>query len=310
MTERDPQLVWIFAGVFAALVIGSFVGGFLARVRPSSVVDNLNQRIRAWWVMSAIFGGAAMVGPVAQTVLFGIISFLALREFITITPTRAGDHRALFWVFFVITPVQYLLVDARWYGLFSIFIPVYAFLLLPVRSAVSGDCGCFMERAAKIQWALMICVYCVSHAPALLMLEIPGYQGQNAKLLVFLVVVAQSGDVLQYIFGKLFGRHPMLPRVSPNKTVEGMVGGVIAAGILGMGLFWMTPFSPLMALVLALAISLMGTGGGVVMSAVKRDRGIKDYGTCIGGHGGIMDRMDSLCFAAPIFFHLCRFYYT
>jgi phosphatidate cytidylyltransferase len=183
------------------------------------------------------------------------------------------------------------------------------FLFVPLRSALAGDTANFLERTAKIQWGVMVCVYCVSHAPALLMLEIPGYHG-NAKLLFFLVLVVQLSDVLQYVFGKTLGRRKIAPTVSPNKTWEGFLGGVTCSSLIGAGLWWATPFTPLQAGGMALAINLMGFSGGLCMSAIKRDRGVKDFGTMIEGHGGIMDRIDSISFAAPVFFHLTRFYFT
>jgi phosphatidate cytidylyltransferase len=226
------------------------------------------------------------------------------------TPTKRGDHDTLLWLFFVITPIQYGLVSIGWYGFFAIFIPVYAFLFVPLRSVLSGDCEHFLERTATIQWALMICVYCVSHAPALLTLEIPGFERQNGKLLFYFVLVVQASDVLQYIWGKLLGKHKIAPTVSPNKTWEGFLGGVATATLLGTALWWATPFTPWQAAGMSLAITLMGFVGGLVMSAIKRDRGVKDYGTLIQGHGGGMDRIDSLCFSAPVFFHLTRYFFT
>jgi phosphatidate cytidylyltransferase len=206
--------------------------------------------------------------------------------------------------------LQYYLVAIQWYGLFSVLIPVYAFLFVPVRSVLSGDTDDFLARIARIQWALMICVYAVSHAPALLMLDIPGYEGQNAKLLFFLVLVVQASDVLQYVWGKLLGRHAIAPRISPHKTVEGFVGGVGCATLLGAALWWATPFRPWQAGLLAMLITLLGFAGGLTFSAIKRDRGVKDYGATIPGHGGILDRIDSICFAAPVFFHVIRYYFT
>ncbi len=273
-------------------------------------MQNLNARIRAWWMMVAVFGLAMATGGIGSVVLFALTSFLALREFITLTPTRPGDHRTLFWVFFVILPLQYYLIAIKWYGLFAILIPVYAFLFIPIRSATAGDCENFLERTAKIQWALMICVYCVSYVPALLSLDIPGYEGQNGKLMFYFVLVAQISDVLQYVWGKTLGRHKIAPTVSPNKTWEGFIGGIASATLIGAGLWWATPFTPLQSAGMSLAITLMGFGGGLVMSAIKRDRGVKDYGNMIEGHGGVMDRIDSLCFAAPVFFHLTRFFFT
>jgi phosphatidate cytidylyltransferase len=259
--------------------------------------------------MSLVFVLTVMAGPGGSLILFALMSFLALREYITLTPTRRADHRTLFWSFFVFTPCQYFLLHIGWYGMVSIFIPVYAFLFVPTRIALAGDTEHFLERAAKIQWGLMVCVYCLSYAPALLLLEIPAFENQNVKLLLFLVIVDQMSNVLQYCWGKLFGRRKIAPTVSPNKTWEGFLGGVTTASLLGMGLWWATPFSPWAALGMSLSISLMGVAGGLTMSAIKRDRAVKDFGAIIEGHGGILDRLDSLCFAAPVFFHFTRYFY-
>ncbi len=310
----DKQTIWLVGGVLVLLVVSSLIGWILSLRATSekgkATVQNLNARIRAWWMMVAIFGLAMATGGIGSIVLFALTSFLALREFITLTPTRAGDHRTLFWIFFIILPLQYYLITIKWYALFSILIPVYAFLFIPIRSAISGDCENFLERTAKIQWGLMVCVYCISHVPALLTLEIPGYIGQNGKLMFYFVLVAQISDVMQYVWGKLFGRHKIAPNVSPNKTWEGFIGGIASATLIGAGLWWATPFTPLQSAGMSLVITLMGFCGGLVMSAIKRDRRVKDYGNMIEGHGGVMDRIDSLCFAAPVFFHFTRFFFT
>jgi len=314
MHSLDFRLGAMVGGVFALLIVASIFGRMLALQAKSDkgrkVMQNLNARIRAWWVMAIIFFIAIALGSIGSLLLFGAVSFMALREYITLTPTKRADHRALFWAFFVITPLQYLLIGIHWYGLFSIFIPVYAYLLVPIRNVMAGDCREFLARTSKIQWGLMVCVYFVSYAPALLNLKIQGYQGDSRELLFFLVAVVQFSDVLQYVFGMCFGRHAIAPEVSPNKTVEGFVGGVLSAVVVGTLLWWITPFTPWQAAIMSLVITLMGFWGGLVMSAIKRDRGVKDYGVSIPGHGGIMDRIDSLCFAAPIFFHLTRYYFT
>ena len=313
---HDPQTLWLIVGVLGFLTTASAVGWLLGRRLEApgttdarrKTISNLNERVRAWWVIVAVCAAALLSGCVGASILFGLASFWALREFVTLTPTRAGDHRALFWVFFVITPLQYYLVATRWYGLFIILIPVYAFLFIPMRMAITGECENFLERAASIQWGLLVCVYCVSHAPALMTLPFGEYGG--ARLLLFFLLVVQSSDVLQYIWGKLLGHHPIAPRVSPNKTWEGFLGGVLSATALGTLLWRATPFNPWQAAGMSLAITLLGFAGGLTMSAVKRDRGVKDYGTLIRGHGGVLDRLDSICFAAPVFFHLTRYYFT
>ena len=310
----DPKTLWLLGGVLALLTVSSIIGAVLSmRVRSESgrhVVDNLNARTRAWWVMAIIFGGALALGRTALVIMFALTSFLALREFITLTPTRRADHRSLFWSFFIILPLHYRTLATAWYGLFVILIPVYAFLFIPMRNALAGDTEHFLERTAKTQWGLMLCVYCVSHVPALLMLNVTGTRAGNVRLIFFLVCIAQLSDVLQYVWGKLCGRRPVAPKLSPNKTIEGLVGGGLSAVAIGAALWWSTPFTPLQAAGLAAVIVAMGFFGGLVMSAIKRDRGVKDYGELIPGHGGVLDRIDSLCFAAPVFFHLVRWIWT
>jgi phosphatidate cytidylyltransferase len=309
----DRDLLWLIAGVVVVLVISTVVGQVLKRRATTEssreTVANLNARIAAWWAMVAVFAVASLTGGIGSIVLFALLSFLALREFVTLSPTARADHRALTWSFFVVIPVQYLLVGIEWYGLFSILIPVYVFLLLAARLVLAGDTDRFLERVATIQWGLMACVYCVSYAPALLLLDIEGYDSGSGKLLLFLVIVVQASDVLQYTWGKLLGRRRIVPEISPNKTWEGFVGGVACATLLGAALWWVTPFSPFAAAGLALLIALAGFAGGLVMSAIKRDRRVKDFGTLLPGHGGVLDRIDSLLFAAPLFFHLTRFVY-
>jgi phosphatidate cytidylyltransferase len=309
----DTQTLYLFGGMLAILTLASVIGvilkGQLTSESGKKLVDNLNARTRAWWVMCAVFGVALAIGRLAPVIMFAFTSFLALREFVTLTPTRRGDHRSLFWAFFVILPLHYYTLAVGWYGLFVILIPVYAFLFIPMRNVLAGDTENFLERTAKIQWGLMISVYCASHAPALLMLDIPGYTG-NAKLLFFLVFVVQISDVLQYVWGKACGKRPIAPRLSPNKTIEGFVGGALSATVAGTALWWSTPFTWWQAALLSALIVIMGFFGGLVMSAIKRDRGIKDYGELIPGHGGVMDRIDSLCFAAPVFFHAVRWWFV
>jgi phosphatidate cytidylyltransferase len=311
---EDTALLALVAGVLTLLVLASITGWILSRRITSgagrATVENINVRIRAWWVMALLFVVAVATGTVGSILLFSLISLLALREFVTIAPTRPGDHRALFWCFFVVTPLQYYLIWIEWYGLFSILIPVYVSIFLAIRTSLAGDTERFLERTATNQWGLMICVYFVSYVPALLMLRIPAYEKGNAKLMFFLVLVVQLSDVLQYVWGKSIGKRRIAPSISPNKTWEGLVGGIVCATAVGTAIWWATPFAPGEAALMALVLTIMGFAGGLIMSAIKRDRGVKDYGALIEGHGGVLDRIDSLCFAAPVFFHLTRFFHT
>ncbi len=311
MTEWEANLVRLVASVGGLLVVATLVGmvlrRWLSRDGEHPLVENFRSRVMAWWAMVGLLSLAFIGGKAGVTVLFAICSFAALREFMTLARTRRADHWAGAATFFVILPVQYYLVWIDWYGLYSVFIPVYAFLLLPIVAVLRGDSADFLVRVAETQWALMTCVFCISHVPALLYLSIPGFEGGNVLLIAFLVFVVQFSDVTQYVAGRLFGRTPVAPSLSPAKTVEGLVGGVATASLAGACLWWMTPFSFLEAGLLSLVITLMGFLGGLVMSAIKRDRGVKDWGHLIPGHGGFIDRLDSVIFSAPIFFHLVRY---
>lgn len=304
----------LFLGIFAVLGFASSVALILrrtvARGQPHAVIDNLIARINAWWVMVALVALAFVFGEGGVIVLFALLSLLALREFVTLTYTRRSDHLALAMVFYIALPMQYALIWIEWYGMYSIFIPVYGFLFLPIVSALRADTTRFLDRIAAVQWALMLAVFCLSHVPALVTLQIPGFEGREILLIAFLVIVVQSSDVLQYVWGKLCGKHKVAPALSPSKTWEGLVGGVLSSTLLGASLWWITPFTPLQAAGIAFSINLMGFFGGLVMSAIKRDHGVKDWGHLIAGHGGVLDRLDSVLFSAPVFFHIVRYGFT
>jgi phosphatidate cytidylyltransferase len=283
---------------------------FVAKGQPHAVIDNLVSRINAWWMMVGTIGLAFVFGKAGVIILFFAISFYALREFLTLSYTRAGDHLAMAACFFLALPLQYFFIWIDWYGLYSIFIPVYAFLILSILAALGSDTTRFLERSAKIQWGLMITVFCISHVPALLSLKIPDFDGRNLLLIAFLMIVVQGSDVLQYVWGKLFGKRKVAPSLSPSKTWEGLIGGLLSATVLGAALAWITPFNFWQAGLIAFIICVMGFFGGLVMSAIKRDRGVKDWGHMIEGHGGMLDRLDSIIFAAPVFFHIIRKWWT
>ncbi len=316
MTE--PRTLVLVLGVLALLGGATAVVHVLGR-RPEgginpAILETLRLRVRAWWLLLSVVAATFLIHKSVTVFVFGLLSFWALREFITLTPTRPSDHRTLVWVFFLCTPLQLVLVGMgiEWYGLFSILIPVYAFLLIPASIALAGDYKRFLERTAKIQAGLLICVYCFSYAPAILNLRLSAgsdeHVGGNERLLFFFVLMVQLSDLLHYAWAQLPWRHVIAPTISPTRTYEGLMGGTASAALIGAALWWATPFPYWMAAIMSAVISLMGFAGGLTMSAIKRDRGVKDYGTLVEGHGGVLDRIDSLCFAAPVFFHFTRWW--
>jgi len=303
----NTNILLLFFGVFAILVVLTAMGEALrSRVphgKTNHDVESFLIRVHSWWVMVILFTITALLGPVALMLLFLFASFAALREFLTFTYKNKADHLSLALGFFLILPLQYLFVGLGWTGLFTVFIPVYAFLLLPIISALRGNPDRFLTRVAETQWGLMICVYCISHVPALLNAQTNGDSGQTVLLIVFFVMVVQIGDLADYFAGRRFGHRRIAPGLSP-KTLEGMATGIAASALAGVLLTWITPFGAAESAALAALASLSGMMGGLVFAAIKRDRGVKDWSHLIPGHGGLLDRLDSVIFAAPVFYHV------
>lgn len=308
------EVLWTMAGVVGAIAAASIFARVLRLRRPEKDYGELLLRIRSWWVMAGIFFTALLVGPIVSVGFLGFVSFLALKEFLSLIPTRRADRRVLFWAYLSI-PVQYYWVASGWYGMFIVFIPVYVFLFLPLRMITIGETKDFLRAAGTIQWGLMTTVFSLSHAACLLLLPRMGGAGagpapaSGAGLLLFLVLLTQSNDVCQYIWGKSLGRAKIVPSVSPKKTWAGFLGGVLTttllAAVLGPVL---TPMDLTLSACAGLLIGAGGFVGDVTISALKRDLGIKDSGSLIPGHGGILDRVDSLTYTAPLFFHFIRYF--
>jgi len=303
MTVAVPVL-WTLGSLFGLLCLASLITVMLQRSRPEQDYTELRQRVRSWWLMVLIFTVAMLLTRKVSLVFFGLISFLALKEYLSLIPTRRADRRVLFWAYLTI-PIQYFWIGIEWYGMFIIFIPVYAFLLLPMRMLLIGETQGFLNAVGTLHWGLMTMVFSISHVAYLLVLPATdSHPAGGAGLVLFLVILTQLNDVGQYIWGKLLGRHKVVPGVSPNKTVEGLLGGVITTTGLALLLAtWLTPLDPVQALLAGLLIGLAGFIGDITISALKRDLGVKDSGGLIPGHGGILDRIDSLTYTAPLFFH-------
>jgi len=308
---------WALVGVVLTLLsLATLVGRWLRRQTSFAVdphvVDVFNGRIQAWWFFCLVVA-VAFFSPSLTVLLFGLLSFWALREFITLTPSGMGDHRALFWVFFFFTPMQFILVQQNNYKLYSVMIPVYAFLFIQTRVAISGESYRFLERVAKIQCALMVCVYCLSYAPALLYLKINSEPGQraNARLLLFFITIVLFSELLQFVWGKLQGKHIIAESIDRSRTWEGLLGGAVSTSLLGSTLYWATPFQHWwLAAIMSLLIAMMASAGAMTMAAIKSDRGEVRSGNLVEGHGGVLDRIDALCFAAPVFYHITWYFFA
>lgn len=306
----SPVVAGSLGAIFALLVVATLVAWLLGRLRPGLDLGEVKLRIRSWWVMAAVFALAMVLSRAVSLVFFAFVSFLALKEYLSLIPTRRADRGVLFWAYLSI-PLQYWWVHLEWYGMFIIWIPVYVFLFLPLRMVLVGETPGFLRAVGTLHWGLMTTVFSISHVAYLLVL--PAAPGPSAggltvagpSLVLFLVVLTQLNDVAQFLWGKALGRRKVVPTVSPGKTVEGFVGGV--ATTLALALLvapYLTPLTRPQAVAAGLIVGVAGFIGDVVISALKRDLGIKDSGTLLPGHGGILDRIDSLTYTAPLFFHL------
>lgn len=299
-----PNVLWALGGVIAVLVLASVIVAVLAAVRRNKDYGELKLRMRSWWWMVGIFTAAMLLSPTAAVVFWGFVSFLALKEYLSLIPTRRADRRVLFWAYLAI-PIHYYWVGIAWYGMFLIFIPVYMFLLLPLRMVIIGETEGFLRAVGTLHWGMMAMVFSISHLAYLLVLDpAKNPAGAGAGLLLYLVFLTQFNDVAQYTWGKLFGKHKVIPKVSPKKTWEGLIGGNLTTLALAVLIApYLTPLRLLEAIGAGLIIGVFGFIGDVTISALKRDIGVKDSGTLIPGHGGVLDRIDSLTYTAPLFFH-------
>ena len=305
---RDIGLLVL--GVSAVLLALTVFGERLRarRQSPDPAVEVFMTRVDSWWAMVILFTLALLVGQWAVALLFAIASFAALREFYTYSAHSKADHLSLALAFYIILPAQFLFVAFDMTRLFTVFIPVYIFLLLPFVSVLRGSPDRFLSRVSETQWGLMICVFCLSHIPALMWLELPQHTGRGMLLIAFLVLVVQTGDLVDFYMGRRMGRIRIVRDLSP-KTYEGALWGIVAAALLGLILSWITPFGPLAAAGMAALASLCGQAGNLILRAIKRDRGLRDWSHLIPGQGGFLDQLDSVIFAAPAFFHLTRLWW-
>jgi phosphatidate cytidylyltransferase len=304
------SVIWVTAGIFAVLAAATAAASGFASWRPQRDYRELLARVWTWWLMIGLFAVALLLGRTAMLIFFGLVSFLALKEYLSVIPTRRADRRVLLWAYLAI-PVQYYWVGGEWFGMFVIFIPIYMFMLLPLRMLIAGETVGFLKAIGTLHWGLMTTVFSISHAAYLLVLPPSGNPaGGGPGLLLFLLIITEANDVAQYVWGKLLGRHKVIPKVSPGKTWEGLIGGIVTTTALSGALApCLTPLSLQHSLIVGLLLGVAGFVGDITISAIKRDLGIKDSGTMLPGHGGILDRLDSLTYTAPLFFHYVRYFY-
>ena len=297
-------IILLIAGILSVTSIGLFVAG---KAFPKSNLSELKSRTRSWWIMSVMFVGAIFISYKVSYFCLAFLSFIAFRELYSVLGFRNSDRKAIFLALLAI-PIQYYLAYMAWYGAFIIFIPVIIFLLLPLPMVLKGETHGITRSMSQLQWILMLSVFGISHLAYLLSLpDLDGFTSGGRGLLMFLIFLTEINDIMQFVWGKIFGKHKIIPKVSPNKTWEGFIGGMLSTVAIGYLLMFLTPLSVPQVLLVSFLVAISGFLGDIVISAIKRDKGIKDMGDTIPGHGGVFDRIDSLSYTAPVFFHLVYF---
>ncbi len=312
VSQQVGLLFVIIFGVLTAATVSAFARSLRAMPPDKQLsYERMRRDLRALWIGTVLFWIAWATGAFVSTLLFAVVSFLALREFITLTHTRRADHRALLAAFFFVLPVQYFLAGGQYFDLFSVFVPVYAFAALPILAVLGNDPMRFLERTAKIQWGTTVCVYGMSHAPALLLLDFKGYERRGAFLVLYLVMVVVVAQIAQQMASQRLRPRPVARQISRSFSWRAWIIGAWAGGMVGLLLYWVTPFKPPQALLIGFIASGCGTLGALVMKALKRDAGVRHWGgrASITGAVGLLDRVAPLCFAAPVFFHSVRWYF-
>lgn len=308
LLAQPRPLIYGGAGVLFLLILGSIAALLLPHIQPGKWAD-LGPRVTSWWIIVLLFGGALIAGWKVFTLIFAITSFLALKEFLTLAPTRRED-RSVVLLAYVAVILNYWAIWIDVYPFFLVITPVYVFLATAFLMSWIGRTDGFLSTVGIVHWGIIVCVYNLGYVPLLMRTpaaEVP--QAGPAGLVFFLLFATQFNDVAQYCWGKALGKRKIAPKVSPNKTWEGAIGGWLTTGA---AIYFLAPaFTPLDgsgALFMAATLPVAGFAGDITMSAVKRDLGVKDTSRLIPGHGGALDRLDSLTFTAPWYFHWMAYF--
>lgn len=274
----------------------------------SKLINELIERTNSWWVMLLVLTLVVFINREVATVGIALLSLIAFRELSSNLNLRPADRRTLLWCYIGI-PFQFMAAYTQYFDFFVIFIPIIMYIFLSFRTVAHGDIQNITRSLGAIHWCVMLTIFSFSHLAYMLSFpEREGFSAGNGGLILFIILITEINDIFQFTCGKLFGKNKIIPSVSPNKTTEGFLGGMILTTITGYFLNFLLPINTEKTVILTILLCIVGFGGDITLSAVKREHNIKDMGTSIPGHGGMMDRLDSLAFTSVSFFYLIRYW--
>jgi phosphatidate cytidylyltransferase len=304
-TNPTAQALVMTLGFLVVFTLLFWGWGYL---RPQDNMANLKSRTKSWWVILLIYTIMMGIRKEISFIGLGLVSFISLRELIAKLNINQKLRRVLFWSYLAV-PIQFYLAYIGNFQAFLLFIPVGMLFILPFRTIIEGVAEDSLKTFSQLHWALMLTVFSLSHIAYFISLpEIPGFEAGHQGIVYFLIFLTQINDIFQFISGKIFGKRKITPNISPNKTWEGFIGGLILTTIMGYHLSYLVPLTEIQSTIAAAVIAISGFFGDLNISAVKRDLKIKDMSNLIPGHGGILDRLDSLTFSSLFFFYLLYFW--
>ncbi len=303
-TGQTNSFVEVIIGIFSLLIFFTLLFIPWQKLKPSKGMHEIVLRVYSWWAILCLATIMFLLPETIALILIILLTFISLREFLTKLSIEAHFRNTLLYIYLAI-PIQYYLAKNGTTYSFNSFIPVYMFFLIPIRNILNGAYEKYLEFNGKVFWAMMLIVYGFSNITFLRHQGvIKGYEGEQDLLIILIVFLTQINDVLQFLWGKTIGKNKLSPTISPNKTIEGFAGGAITLSFICFLLSDYLPFnSNLEAAIFGVLLSIFGLLGDLNMSAVKRDLGVKDMDDLIPGHGGILDRLDSLSFTLPFTVH-------
>ncbi|MFZ4576031.1 MAG: phosphatidate cytidylyltransferase [Phycisphaerales bacterium] len=301
-----PATLPMVAGIGAALVVATVIIEVLGRTGKVTRehLAELRKRTLSWWILAPLMLVPVLLGAATSILAVLVLSIFAYREYARAT----GLFRELFVSAIVVLGLIAVNLAAldNWYGLFVALFPITIALLAALPILQDQPKG-YIQRVGLAVLGFSFFGMCFGH------LSYFANDTHFRPAIIFLLITVELNDVFAYCTGKLFGRRKLAPNTSPKKTLGGALGALILTTSLTA---WLAHFifrgtaidHPLHLAALGLLISIGGQFGDLVMSSIKRDIGIKDLGVLIPGHGGILDRFDSLILVAPLVFHFVRFF--
>lgn len=301
--ETNPFILKIIGCGYGLLIFATVISYIFRHLKPQNqTFPKVLKIIGGWWIICALLTFSILLGQHGIVLLFLIASLLGLREYLSVQKlefVRTPELAAMA----VLTVAHYSFIILGWKNIFLFIVPLMSFIFLPYFFLARRKINGLIQNLWASQSALMLCVYFLSFVPGLVFLNDNPTAIRKIDPIaafLFLFFTTELNDVFQFISGKLFGKLKLVAEISPNKTVAGFIGGLLCTSILSVIIApIMLEINLWQSALLGFCISASGMSGDLMFSSLKRTYNVKDFSDLIPGHGGVLDRLDSMVFTAP-----------